>query len=135
MGTRFIATSECRAHDDYKQAIVRAEGDDIVLTDKISGVPVAVIKTPYIEKVGTRASFVARRLLRHPKGKHYMRMFYTLMSIWQLKRASLQGMNYKDYFQAGKSVDGIEAVESAGAIVERFARAAQSQAGRLSSAT
>src|SRR5262245_41107190 len=42
LGTRFIASAECRAHDDYKQAILRAREADIVLTDKISGVPVAV---------------------------------------------------------------------------------------------
>src|SRR5688572_11609770 len=28
LGTRFIATRECAAHDDYKQAILRAEPDD-----------------------------------------------------------------------------------------------------------
>jgi nitronate monooxygenase len=128
LGTRFIATTECKAHDDYKRAIVGAIEDDIVLTDKISGVPVAVIKTPYIEKIGTRANPVARRLLRHPRAKHYMRMFYSLKSVWQLKRASLQGMSYKDFFQAGKSVAGIDRIEPAGAIVERFAAAAASAA-------
>jgi len=124
MGTRFIATTECNAHDDYKQAILRAEASDIVLTEKISGVPVAVINTPYIEKLGTKANPIARRLLRHPKAKHYMRMYYSLKSVWQLRRASLQGISYKDFFQAGKSVSGIRAVESAGEIVRRFAAAA-----------
>ena len=124
LGTRFIATTECRAHDDYKQAIVRARPDDIVLTDKISGVPVAVIRTPYIQRIGTRANFIARRLLRHPRAKHYMRMYYSLKSVWQLKRASLQGMSYKDYFQAGKSVGGIDRIEPAGDVVRRYAAAA-----------
>jgi nitronate monooxygenase len=124
LGTRFIATRECRAHDDDKQAILRAREADIVLTDKISGVPVAVIKTPYIEKVGLKANPVMRTLLRHPKAKHYARMYYTFKSIWQLKRASLQGMNYKDYFQAGKSVETISAIEPAADIVARFAAAA-----------
>jgi nitronate monooxygenase len=124
MGTRFIATTECRAHADYKQKIVEAREEDIVLTDKISGVPVAVIKTPYVERVGTKAGPVARALLRHPKAKHWMRMFYSLQSIWQLKRASLKGATYKDYFQAGKSVSGIHAIEPAGDIVRRFAEAA-----------
>ncbi len=127
LGTRFIATDECRAHDDYKRAIVSAAAQDIVLTDKISGVPVAVIETPYVKKVGTRANPLMRRLLRHPRAKHYARMYYTVKSVWQLKRASLQGMNYKDYFQAGKSVDGIQRVEPAGAIVARFAAAAAAQ--------
>jgi nitronate monooxygenase len=123
MGTRFIATNECKAHDDYKRIIVRSREEDIVLTDKISGVPVSVIKTPYVEKVGTKAGPVARALLRHPKAKHWMRMFYSLQSIWQLKRASLKGATYKDYFQAGKSVSGIHAVEPAGDVVRRFAEA------------
>jgi nitronate monooxygenase len=124
MGTRFIATKECRAHADYKQAIVGANAEDIVLTEKISGVPVAVIETPFVKRIGTEAGFVARRLLRHPKGKHLMRMLYSLKSLWQLRRASLEGIGYRDYFQAGKSVSGIHAVESAEAIVKRFAAAA-----------
>ena len=40
LGTRFIATQECRAHNDYKSAIVEATAEDIVLTTRISGVGV-----------------------------------------------------------------------------------------------
>ena len=80
-------------------------------------------QTPYIDKVGTKAGFVARKLLRHPKAKHYVRMYYSLKSIWQLKQASLHGMSYKDYFQAGKSVRGVDVVEPAADIVHRFADA------------
>jgi nitronate monooxygenase len=123
MGTRFIATDECRAHDDYKRAILDAVEDDIVLTEKISGVPVAVIRTPFVERTGTRAGFVMKRMLRHPKLKHYARMLYTVRSIWQLKHAALQGAGYRDYFQAGRSVSGIRAVEPTRAIVARFAAA------------
>ena len=130
LGTRFIATRECRAHDDYKRAIVRAREDDIVLTERISGVPVAVIETEYVRAIGTKAGPIARRLLKHPKAKHWMRTFYSLRSLIQLKNASLEGTSYKDYFQAGRSVDGIDAIEPAGAIVEGFAAAlAERQAG------
>lgn len=127
MGTRFIATTECRAHDDYKRAIVEADADDVVLTEKISGVPVAVIETPYVKAVGTKAGFLAKRLLRHPRGKHWMRTLYSLRSVWQLRRASLEGSGYQQYFQAGKSVAGIERVEPAGEIVRRFAEAARAE--------
>ena len=123
MGTRFIASTECSAHSDYKQAIVRAQADDIVLTERISGVPVAVIKTPYIEKTGTKAGFIAKRMLRHPRLKHYMRMIYSLRSAWQLRRASTKGAGYRDFWQAGKSVDGVAAIEPAATIIERFAAA------------
>ncbi len=125
MGTRFIATEQCQTHPDYKAAILRATADDIVLTDKISGVPVAIIRTPYIDKVGAKAGPVARLLLRNAKTKHYMRMFYSLQSLWKLKKTLHHGTGYKDFWQAGKSVAGITAVESAGAIVARFDNAAQ----------
>jgi nitronate monooxygenase len=121
MGTRFIATDECRAHADYKQAIVRAEPEHIVLTERISGVPVAVIETAYVRAVGTKAGPIAKRLLAHPKAKHWMRTWYSLRSLWQLKQASLRGTDYRDYFQAGRSVAGIHDIEPAGKIVERFA--------------
>jgi len=125
MGTRFIATQECRAHNDYKNAIVEARAEDIVLTTRISGVPVAVINTPYIERTGTETGWLARKMLQHRKAKHWMRTYYAAKSIIQLKKASLKGLNYKDFFQAGQSVDGIDEIESAAAIVERYAGAAR----------
>ncbi|HET8713977.1 MAG TPA: nitronate monooxygenase [Gemmatimonadales bacterium] len=129
LGTRFIATTECGAHDDYKQAIVAARAEDIVLTERVTGVPLAVIRTPYVERIGTKAGPVARWLLRGRKTKHWVRAFYALRSAWQLKRASLAGgareATSKDYWQAGKSVDGITAVEPAGTIVRRFAHYAR----------
>ena len=132
MGTRFIATTECRASDAYKAAIVSAREDDIVLSERITGVPVAVIRTPYIERVGLRAGPVARWMLRRRKTKHLMRTIYALRSLWQLKRASLDESGSRDYWQAGKSVATIESIEPAGAIVRRFgaaARAALAAAG------
>lgn len=125
MGTRFIASKECTSHADYKRAIVDAGAEDIVLTDKLSGVPVAVIKTPYIERVGTRAGPIARRMLRHPKLKHYVRTFYSVRSIWQLRSASTKGNAYRDYWQAGKSVDGVDSVLSTREIIDSFAAAAR----------
>jgi nitronate monooxygenase len=128
LGTRFIATDECGAHLDYKQAIVAASADDIVLTERVTGVPLAVIRTPYVERIGTKAGPIARWLLRGRRTKHWMRMFYALRSGWQLKRASLAGgareATSKDYWQAGKSVAGIRAIEPAGTIVRHFAAAA-----------
>ena len=123
LGTRFIATTECTAHDDYKRAIVEAIPDDIVLTNKISGVPVAVIRTPYIDRVGTQASRPMAAMLRHPKLKHWARTYYSLKSIWQLKRASLAGQSYRDYWQAGRSVGGVQGIVGAGQVVAELAGA------------
>ncbi len=46
LGTRFIATPECRASEAYKRAIVAADEKDVVLTERLTGVPVAVLDTP-----------------------------------------------------------------------------------------
>ena len=129
MGTRFIATPECLASDAYKAAIVKAGEDDIVHSERITGVPVAVIRTPYIDRVGLRAGPLARRMLRGRRTKHLMRNIYALRSLWQLKRASLDTTGTNDYWQAGKSVGGIRSIEPAGAIVARFAAAARSALG------
>jgi nitronate monooxygenase len=125
MGTRFIATDECRASAPYKQAIVDAGADDIVLTERVTGVPLAVIRTPYVERIGTRAGPLARWMLRGRRSKKLMRALYALKSAWQLKKASLDETGAKDYWQAGRSVDGVDAVEPAGDIVRRFAEAAR----------
>ena len=131
MGTRFIATTECRAGQPYKQAIVDAGEEDIVLSERITGVPVSVIKTPYIERMGTRAGPIARWMLRGRKRKHLMRTIYGLRSIWQLKRASLDESGTKDYWQAGKSVAGVDAIEPAGDIIRRFAAAARERSAAI----
>lgn len=122
MGTRFIATPECRASDAYKRAIVESGSERIVLTERITGVPVSVIDTPMIRRMGLHAGPFAKWMLRGRKRKHWMRMFYALRSLRSLKNASLD--EKAEYWQAGKSVEGIESIEPAGKIVKRFAAAA-----------
>lgn len=123
LGTRFIATSECSAHDDYKQAIIDASADDIVLTEKLSGVPCSVINTPHVAKIGTKAGPLARWLLNTRRGKHFMRAFYSLTSLWTLKRASQKGASFRDYWAAGKSVADVDRVLSAEDVIHGLAEA------------
>jgi nitronate monooxygenase len=54
-----------------------------------------------------------------------MRTFYALRSVWKMKRDSVTGAGTGEYWQAGKSVAGIHAIEPAGDIVRRFAEAAE----------
>ena len=125
LGTRFIATTECTAHPRYKQAIVDATESDIVLTERLTGVPVAVIETDYIRRIGTRAGWLARRMLRGRRTKHLMRTAYALRSLWQLKRGLSRGDERNDYWQAGKSVATITGEMAAGEVVATFAAAAR----------
>ena len=119
-GTRFIATTECTASLPYKQAILAAEAEDIVLSERITGVPVAIIRTPYVERMGLRAGPIARAMLRGRRTKHWMRTAYALKALWQLKRSSLDASGGTEFWQAGQSVQGIDGVEPASAVVHRF---------------
>lgn len=121
-GTRFIATTECKASASYKQAILGAGADDVVLTDRLTGVPVAVLNTPWVQSLGLHAGPVARWLLKQPRTKHWMRSFYAVRAAMRLKK-SLRQDTPKDYWQAGKSVEGIEAILPAGEVVRNFAAA------------
>lgn len=121
MGTRFIATVECYAHPDYKQAILRATADDIVLTERLTGVPVAVIRNEYINRIGTKAGPIARYMLRRRRTKHLMRTIYALKSLRALRRSLNAPAGERDYWQAGRSVAQIHEIKPAGDIVRELA--------------
>ena len=82
---------------------------DIVLTERLTGVPVAVIDTPSVRRLGTKAGPLARFMLRGRRTKHWMRTLYALRSLWALKRGLLRDSPERDFWQAGKSVAGIDA--------------------------
>ena len=123
LGTRFIATTECNAAEDYKQAIVNAAESDIVLTERLTGVPVAVINNVYVQRLGTKAGPIARRMLRGRRTKHWMRTIYALTSLRRLKKSLHADTGAEDYWQAGKSVSQIHGIEPAGQVVREFAAA------------
>jgi nitronate monooxygenase len=125
MGTRFIATTECTASQPYKRAILDADEDDIVLTERVTGVPLAVIETPYIQRLGRRAGPFARWMLRGRRRKKLMRTLYALWSGWKLKRSSYDESGKKDFWQAGKSVAGIDEVRPVADIIDELAEAAR----------
>jgi nitronate monooxygenase len=120
MGTRFIATKECASHLDYKTAILNAKPEDIVRTERVTGVPLSVIRTPYVEKVGLSVGPFAKVLFKFRKTRHWIRMWYNLRALHSMKRTALSGLSTKDYWQAGKSVEGIHAIEPAAEIIKRF---------------
>ena len=134
IGTRLIATTECTESAEYKQAIIDADEDDIVLTHRLTGVPVSVIKTARVEREGTEAGPLEHWLLTHPKIKHWVRALYSVRSFFRMKKAAQRGVvSHRDYLQAGKSVGGVHAVEPVAEIVARFERARQAANEKTSS--
>lgn len=116
VGTRLIATHECSADPRYKQAIVQADESDIVLTERLTGVPVSVLRTPYVERLGTSVGPIARAMFRGRRTKHWIRTFYALRSLRALKRSSRTN-GEADYWQAGRSVATITEISSVSSVV------------------
>lgn len=120
MGTRFIATQECQAHIDYKNAIIDASESDIVLTERVTGVPLSVIRTPHVDQVGLKVGPLARFFFQFRKTRHWVRFLFNLKSVRSMKKSNLKGLSTKDYYQAGKSVSGITTIESVKDIIQAF---------------
>ena len=51
IGTRFVATFECSAADEFKQLYIKAGEDDIVFIQSPVGMPAKVIRTKFIDKI------------------------------------------------------------------------------------
>ncbi|MGZ6503142.1 MAG: NAD(P)H-dependent flavin oxidoreductase, partial [Tumebacillaceae bacterium] len=51
LGTRLVATVESCAHENYKQAIVTAKGEDTTMMERSIGRVTRVLKSPYVDQV------------------------------------------------------------------------------------
>lgn len=119
IGTRFIASKEAKVDGNYKNAILKAEPEDIVLTKRISGTPAAVIRTPYIDKIGLDLNPVEDFLMKHDLTKKYTKMARSLWGAFLLQRAA-KSTTWKEVWSAGQGVGLIHDILPAAAILERL---------------
>ena len=103
LGTRFIATRESRASDDYKQMIVASAAGDIVYTDAVSGVPANFLGAS-LQTNGYDLADLASRGLGHG----------------QLKPIGDEVKAWKTIWSAGQGVGGIRDIPAAGELVARI---------------
>lgn len=121
IGTRFIASKEAKVDQKYKDAILNSEPEDIVLTEKVSGTPAAVIKTPYIEKLGYRLNPIERYMNQFPSVKKYVKMGRALIGTKMLEKAA-KTATWKEVWSAGQGVGLIDDVPAASEIVARLVK-------------
>jgi len=106
MGTRFIATAECQAVPDYKQMVVDATAADIVLTPYFTGVP-AHFLLPSIRDAGIDPDDLASK-----KGQ------LGFSADGEEQESDLSA--WKDIWSAGKGVDRINDIPTAGNLIARL---------------
>ena len=119
MGTRFLATHECKITDAYKQAIVDSHEEDIVWTNKIAGNNSSMIKTDDIMRGGLRTGPIINYMLRRPKLKKYARMYLMSRGLKNYSKTTFD--DSVQYWQAGKGVGNITSVKSVAEVVQEFA--------------
>jgi enoyl-[acyl-carrier protein] reductase II len=122
MGTRFIATAEARAHENYKQKIVATDTAGTVVTRAHSGKPCRLIDNEYTRSWAGRAT----EILPYPL--QVMR-FGNPAS----ERGRLNGEVETGVLPAGQSCGLISDVPSAGDVVHRTVAEAEAILRRLGS--
>ncbi len=60
MATRFIATKECDADERFKQAVIEAKKEDILIINSPVGMPARAINSPLIKRLSAGEKFPAR---------------------------------------------------------------------------
>jgi nitronate monooxygenase len=130
IGTRFIASSEATVSHEYKQAILQAGMEDIVLTEKLSGTPCSIINTPYARKIGYRQNLIERMLSRHPQTKRWFKQIIQLRGLRLLEKAIRPG-SYQNLWCAGQSVGLIDEILSCQEIIQRIEKEAMEAYGGL----
>lgn len=125
VGTRFIASTEASVDSAYKNAVVSASPEDIVMTTKISGTPAAVINTEYVKKSGTDLPLALRILKEHPLTKKYAVPLIHYLGMKSLENAAGLGgekPSWKTVWSAGQSVGLIDEIMDCRSIIEKLVR-------------
>ncbi|MBI1838151.1 MAG: nitronate monooxygenase [Flavobacteriia bacterium] len=116
MGSLFIATLESNVSEEYKQACVDYGSKDIVMTTKLSGTPCSVIKTPYVEKIGTEQNWLEKILNKNKRLKKWFKAFTFYRGMKNLQNAAF-GATYKTVWCAGPSIEFVKEIRPVKTIV------------------
>lgn len=117
IGTIFIACDEADISQEYKQACVDYGAKDIVLTTKMSGSHLTVINTPYVQSIGTEATFLERLMHRNKWLKKYIKMFIALRGMKQVENAAMKA-TYKTVWCAGPAIEHVHSIRSMDEILQ-----------------
>lgn len=104
VGSPFIASIEAGVTDEYKQACVDYGAKDIVMTQRISGTPCTVINTPYVQKIGTKSTWLENLLNKNKTLKKWVKMIRFYIGMKATEKAALKA-TYKTVWVAGPSIE------------------------------
>lgn len=121
IGSVFIASEESGVNEDYKQACIDYGKNDIVMTSKLSGTPCTVIRTPYVEKIGTDQNWLEKLLNKNKKLKKWFKAFTFIRGMKTLQKAAFSA-TYKTLWCAGPTIENVKSVRPIKAIIDQFVK-------------
>lgn len=119
VGSPFIASVEAGVTDEYKQACVTYGANDIVMTERISGTPCTVINTPYVQKVGTKTTWLESVLNKNKKLKKWVKMIRFSIGMKATENAATK-VTYKTVWVAGPSIEHTHSILPVNAIIKNL---------------
>ena len=119
VGSPFIASIEAGVTNDYKQACVDYGADDIIMTERISGTPCTVINTPYVQKIGTKATWLENLLNKNKSLKKWVKMVRFSIGMKATEKAAKKA-TYKTVWVAGPSIEHTKDILSTKEIIKRL---------------
>ncbi len=119
VGSPFIASYEANVTNEYKQACVDYGAEDIVMTERISGTPCTVINTPYVQKIGTKSTWIENLLNKNRKLKKWVKMIRFSIGMKATEKAAKKA-TYKTVWVAGPSIEYTDAILPTREIINRL---------------
>jgi nitronate monooxygenase len=119
IGTIFIACEESDISPEYKQAMIQYGEKDIVMTTKLSGSPLTVINTPYVQQLGTKANFLEWILNNNKTLKKYAKMLLAVRGMKKVERAAFSA-TYKTLWCAGPSIEHVTSIQPLATIIKNL---------------
>jgi nitronate monooxygenase len=121
VGTIFIACDEAPISQEYKQAMVDYGEKDIVRTNKLSGSPLTVINTPYVQQLGTKANWLEWILNNNKTLKKYAKMIIALRGMKAVEKAAFSA-TYKTVWCAGPAIEHVKSIRPMAEIVKTLTK-------------
>jgi nitronate monooxygenase len=119
IGTLFIASTESGVSLEYKEAMVKYKAEDIILTKNISGTPLTVINTPFMQKMGNKQSWLSQLLSNNKRFRKYLKMLIMVRGLKSIKNAASK-QTYKTVWVAGPSIEFIDSIKPVKMIIQKL---------------
>ena len=119
MGTRFICTTECTAHENYKRAIIKARDRSTMTTGHSLGHPVRALKNPMVHEFEEleRRGITEAELIEFGTGK--------------LRLAAIEGDMKNGSVMAGQIAGMVHDIVPTKELIERIVAEAEEIIGQL----